>query len=77
MALGNFSRKNLTGVVIPNTVTRIYDNAFRGNNLTYVIMSNKVDVKDSKKIGDCSFASQGEVDSSSCKSCYLYPCKRN
>ena len=75
VALGNFSRKNLTGVVIPNTVTRIYNNAFRGNNLTYVIMSNKVDVKDSKKIGDCSFASQGEVDSSSCKSCYLYPCK--
>ena len=72
VALGNFSGKNLTGVVIPNTVTRIYNNAFRGNNLTYVIMSNKVDVKDSEKIGNCSFE-QGE-GASSCKSCYLYPC---
>ncbi len=72
VALGHFSGKNLTGVVIPNTVTRIYDNAFRGNNLTYVIMSNKVDVKDSEKIGNCSFE-QGE-GASSCKSCYLYPC---
>ena len=35
-------------------------------------MSNKVDVKDSKKIGNCSF-DQGE-GASSCKSCYLYPC---
>lgn len=72
LALRNFSGKNLTGVVIPNTVTRIYDNAFSGNNLTYVIMSNKVDVKDSKKIGNCSFE-QGE-GAFSCKSCYLYPC---
>ena len=72
VALGNFSGKNLTGVVIPNTVTMIGDGAFRGNNLTYVIMSNKVDVKDSKKIGNCSF-DQGE-GASSCKSCYLYPC---
>lgn len=73
VALFNFFEKNLTGVVIPNTVTRIYNNAFRRNNLTYVIMSNKVDIKDPEKIGNCSFANQGE-GVSSCKSCALYPC---
>ena len=40
--VGPFTNKNITSVVIPNSVTTIGDGAFRSNNLTSVVIPNGV-----------------------------------